>query len=190
MLPDGVSLTNGSITATRIADGGVGGPMSITDGTATSADDQSWSGGTVSVVAKARYAGDDSDFGWINDTPAPQAISSYQTILNTGTLNNAVTVSLSPAFRWAFHDPVTGETFTSRPGDNPHGGNDQMATYKITGVSPSSTWLLVWEDRSVNSDHDFNDAAIQIMAVPAPGALVASLGLLTAATGRRRRGAR
>lgn len=185
-LPDGRSLTNGALSAIRVADGGVGSPLNIVSGSATSADDKVWSGGLTTLVAKAKYAADTHTFGWFNDAPAPQGGSGFQSIFSTSNLNAPVTLTLSDTFRWALRDLATNQTLTSRDSDNPNGACDQMATYKITGLSSDPTWLIVWEDRTVNSDRDFNDAAIEIRAVPAPGAL-ALAGVGAMLLGRRRR---
>lgn len=182
-LADGRSLTNGADTATRVADGGVGSPLDIVFGAAGSADDAVWSGGLTTLVAKAKYALDTHSFGWIDDsTPGGPG---FQALLSTGSLNAPVTVTLSNSFRWALRDLATNQLLTSRASDNP-GGADQMATYKITGVSSDPTWLVVWEDRTANSDRDFNDAAIEIRAVPAPGALgITGVGALLVTRRRR-----
>ena len=185
---DGRSFSNGVMTATRVADGGVASPLTIQTSTATSADDQGWSAGTqVTIVAKTRFAADSHNFGWIDDSTAPFSGPGFQVITPTSSLNTPVTVPLSTSFRWALKDLSTNQLLTSRPSDNPNGGADVMATYRITGSSnPGATWLLVWEDRTSNSDRDFNDSAIEVSAVPTPGTLtLAGLGVMFA--GRRRR---
>jgi MYXO-CTERM domain-containing protein len=185
---DGRSLSNGSLTATRVADGGVGTPLNVQTSTATGVDDQGWSSGSpVTIVAKTRFAADSANFGWIDDTTAPFGGPSFQVITSTSTLNTPVTVSLSSSFRWAFKDLSTNQLLTSRPSDNPNGAADQMATYQITGASVTGTkWLLVWEDRTSGSDRDFNDSAVEVSSVPTPGAL-ALAGIAGLTLGRRRR---
>jgi MYXO-CTERM domain-containing protein len=185
---DGRSLSNGTLTATRVADGGVGTPLNVQTSTATSADDQAWSSGSpVMIVAKTRFAADSHNFGWIDDTSAPFGGPGFQVITSTSILNTPVTISLSSAFRWAFKDLATNQLLTSRNSDNPGGAADQMATYRITGSSVTGTkWLLVWEDRTSNSDRDFNDSAIEVSSVPTPGAL-ALMGIAGLTLGRRRR---
>jgi MYXO-CTERM domain-containing protein len=186
---DGRSLSNGSLTATRVADGGVGMPLDVQTSTATGADDQAWSSDSpVMIVAKTRFAADSHNFGWIDDTMALLGGGpAFQVITSTSTLNTPVTVSLSSSFRWAFKDLSTNQLLTSRNSDNPSGAADQMATYRITGSSVTGTkWLLVWEDRTSNSDRDFNDSAIEVSSVPTPGAL-ALCGIAALTLGRRRR---
>ena len=182
--------TNTGYTLTRVSDNGLGGVMSIVGGSLTT-DDQSWSRGDavgpVTVIARAKYAGDSHTIGWIDDTAETPA---YQSILSSTNFNNPAAVTLSSSFRWALNDITTGKTWTSRASDNVNASttHDQLVTYRVTGPSITQpTFLLFWEDRiGSGADYDYNDAVFEITAVPTPGA--ASLfGFAALAASRRRR---
>jgi len=179
-------FSNGSISAIRVADAGVGGILPVLTGSAGANEDQRWSGGTVTVTAKAKYAGDSHVFGWIDDASENPV---FQPLISTNDFNNPVVVSLSPSFRWALDDISIDRLWTSFPGDNLNDSDqsiDMLTTYEITGsANPGKTWLIFWEDR-INGDFDYNDAVIEINAVPAPGA-AALMGLAGIAAGRRRK---
>jgi hypothetical protein len=192
---NGVDYTNGSLTATRLADSGVATPTSLTTG--VSGTDDAWTGPAAStIIAKAKYAADNSLFGYIDDSGSD---TSFHAIFNTAAAGSQATVLLPSNFRWAIKDLSTGTLLTSRAADNLsptfYGGipTDQLTTYKVTGVSGDQTyseWALFWEDRGPgqNSDRDFNDAmiTIQASAIPTPGAC-ALLGLGSLGLMRRKR---
>lgn len=186
------AFSNGSLTFTRINDSGLGGVLTIVTSDTSATDDQRWSvgdaTGPATVIARAKYAGDSHTFGWIDDT---QGEPVYQSLGSTSTFNVPVMVNLSSDFRWALHDTTTGSMWTSRSSDNldNHGNaRDQMVTYRVTGAGVTQpTFLLFWEDRiGGGADYDYNDAVVELTAVPAPGAVgLAGLGAL-AFTRRRR----
>ncbi|MBN8645740.1 MAG: hypothetical protein J0L61_10950 [Planctomycetes bacterium] len=180
---------NTGFTLTRVSDFGLGGVMSIVGGSAAT-DDQAWSRGDavgpVTVIARAKYAGDSHTIGWIDDTSETPV---YQSILGSTNFNNPVAVTLSSSFRWALNDITTGKTWTSRASDNVKSSvaYDQLVTYRVTGPTITQpTFLLFWEDRiGSGADYDYNDAVFEITAVPTPG--VASLFGFAALAGARRR---
>lgn len=188
--PGSLDLGNGSITAQRIADGNVGGPMSLTAsiGTLSTSDGQTWSGSQVGFEVKAKYAGDNSVFGWRDDTNG----GAFSLVTNTGNIGTSGSFNVSSAFRWVLQDLSTGLEFTSRIGDNldsSGASHGQLVTYRMTGSGfTTPTWALFWEDRiGGGADYDYNDSVIVISAmIPAPGSVATgALGLVL--VGRRRR---
>lgn len=185
---------NQGISAMRLADKGLATPTSLTTG--VSGTDNAWTGpALMQIVAQAKFAADNSVFGYFDDTGTDR---SFRPIFNTSSLGTSATIDMPSAFRWALKDLTTGKTWTSRSGDNNGVGKycnytyDQLVTYKITNpCDPSGCvqWALFWEDRikGQSSDYDFNDAVITICVVPSPGA--ASLVCLGGVTllGRRKR---
>jgi hypothetical protein len=192
---NGLDYTNGSLTATRLADAGVSTPTSLTTG--VSGTDDAWTGpAATSIVAQAKYAADNSMFGYFDDTGTDH---SFHALFNTGSAGASAAVLLPSSFRWGLQDLSTGKLWTSRASDQSTPGlvfpipSDQMVTYKVTGANGESVtneWALFWEDRGAGqvSDRDFNDAVITIQAsaIPAPGA-AALLGLGTLCVARRKR---
>ncbi|MGH7243523.1 MAG: hypothetical protein ACREJD_08925 [Phycisphaerales bacterium] len=186
--PGSLDLGNGSVTAQRIADGNVGGPMSLTAslGSLNTSDGQIWSGSQVAFEVKAKYAGDSSIFGWRDDTNG----GVFSMVSATGNIGTSGSFDVSSSFRWVLQDQSTGQEFTSRISDNVDGSgaHGQLVTYRMTGAGFSNpTWALFWEDRMGASDYDYNDSVVVVSAmVPAPGSLATgAFGLLFA--GRRRR---
>lgn len=180
------SYTNGPLTAFRVADGGLSTPISIATSGPALVHDSLWQGGPATLTLKAKVAADSHTFGFIEDGVTPAAGTGYQPLMATTGLNTPLVTTLPADFRWALHDATTDQLLTSRAFDNPT-GMDQLITYRIQGHSVASpTWLIAWEDRTSNSDRDFNDAVIEVVAVPEPGAavLMAMGGLLSY---RRRR---
>lgn len=183
--------SNGSLTFTRTGDTGAGGVLSMVSSEAGVTDDQVWSRGgatgPVTVIARAKYAGDSHTFGWIDDSKNSPAFSA---LVQTHNFNSPVSVVLTDNFRWALNDTTTGHIRTSRNSDNidsSHQARDQMVTYRVTGAGITvPTFALFWEDRlGSGADYDYNDAVIEVSAVPTPGA--ASLGALALVGAMRRR---
>jgi hypothetical protein len=190
----GVNVTSGASTATRIMDAGAPFGVGLSSISPAISQDDVWSSGgeSVTVIARAKYAGDSHIFGWFDDT---QAEPVFQPIFATGVFDAPVAVELSSSFRWALQNTSTGRTFTSLPSSNLGAGTrsgesfDQLVSYHVTGPDGLSQIALFWEDRIAgeSADYDYNDAVITVTTVPAPGTgLLAGLGLLGLA-GRRRR---
>lgn len=191
--PSGVNVTSGASSAMRIMDAGSIWGMSIPVGAPELAQDDVWSGGEVTVIARARYAGDSHIFGWIDDSAAEPM---FNPILSTSDMGNPVTINLSPGFRWALQNVSTGLMFTSAPSSNLGIGSrsgesfDQLVTYHVTGENGVNELALFWEDRigGQSADYDYNDAVVTITAVPAPGAgALAGMGLVGLVSLRRRK---
>jgi hypothetical protein len=187
----GLSYTNGTITATRIDDVGVGSPLNLSTGHAGSANDQIWQDGVVSASAEARFAGDRQRFGY-----DPGANGGYVDLFRvqgqgfgaTGGINN---FSFGGQFAFA----------RDGNGDGPHysknslnrDGADHMITYEITGLG-SKTWLLFWEDTDFSqggqrggSDGDYNDLVVEVQVISAPtAALLGTIGFFTLVWLKRR----
>ncbi len=186
------AFSNGVLTFTRVNDSGLGGVLTVVTNDTTPTDDQRWAigaaTGPATVIARAKYAGDNHTFGWFDDT---QGEPVYQSLGSTGTFDVPVQVNLSSSFRWALHDTTKNTIWTSRQSDNVASDStsyDQMTTYRVTGAGVTQpTFLLFWEDRiGKSADYDYNDAVIEITAVPAPGA-AGALALTPLALFRRKR---
>jgi MYXO-CTERM domain-containing protein len=184
---NGRDYSSSTVSAMRLVDSATAAPTSLTTG--VSAGDAFWSGpASTGLSAKAKYACDNSLFGWVDGTSG----GTFHSLLNTGTLNSALTFNVSGTIRFALKDLTTGRLLTSDPNTNPD-CKDQLVTYKITGAGITQpTWLLFWEDRTTRdcADFDYNDSVICITTnppVPAPAAagLLGAAGL--GAVRRRRR---
>lgn len=188
-----VNVTNGVMTAARVADAGVASTLALATGSSSTGEDSAFAGQNLVVTVRARYAGDSHILGWIDDTAETPT---FQPIINTSTHNTPVELELSSSFRWALQNTSTGKLFTSRASDNFGVGSsssqtfDHMVTYHMSPKSgPMNEWALFWEDRTggQSSDFDYNDAVFIVQAVPTPGvATLGGIGMVLL-SGRRRR---
>lgn len=187
----GNDYTNGGLTAVRIADFGFSGQLSPATGASIGVTDEAWAGSSIMLTARSKSAGDNSRFGWIDDTTS----STFTPLFNTGAIGASATIIASSDFRWALKDDTMNTLFTSRASDNIDGNGaarDQLVTYKINGLETGeSVYLLCWEDRITgfgSADYDYNDSVVELRAsaVPTPGA-AGLLGLAGAIGLRRRR---
>lgn len=182
---DGVNLTNGDLTANRLADAGADGIVDLLTGNSTGPADIFWGDGDgVELQLEAKFAADTSTFGWIDGA----AGGDFNPLIETGEIGDSVFAFLTDEFRWALDDSTTDMILTSNPADQMLNDEpvDQMVAYHITGLGgDANTWVLFFEDR-IDGDYDFNDAVLQVTVVPAPGA-IALFGLGGLVIARRRR---
>lgn len=185
---NGLSFSNGSITAQRIADTG-------------SSNDQIFKAGNFSVKTVASFAAADQSFGYFAGSNG----GSYTNLFDvsgkgyaaTGTANN-VNVS-GDSLRFA-RSGSTG-TQTSQDSDN-FDLRDHLISYKITGLNnqPSDVFLLFWEDLNAGRNQmpgkaasNYNDLVVQVsygasgdggpVAIPLPNAGYAGFAMLGAVGG-------
>ncbi|HLL87899.1 MAG TPA: DUF4114 domain-containing protein [Tepidisphaeraceae bacterium] len=163
---NGVDLTNGSLTATRIDD----------------AADQTLSLGKIlSAKALARFAASNQKFGIMNG-------KMLDVLFDVSGTGYAVSGSVANVDTGA--SPVAvgrggwGGTFSSVDAMNSD-LKDHMVSYVLSGQGVSDkTYVLFFEDiAGRGSDWDYNDMAVEVQAaaVPLPGAL--AMGLVTMAGG-------
>ena len=189
--PVGRDYTSGGLSAVRVADFGFASPLEASSGASSGVNDQTWAGQSIMLTARSKNAGDNSQFGWIDDT---QANPAFVPLFNTGSIGASSTIVGSASFRWALKDLTMNTLFTSRASDNIDTksiARDQLVTYRINGLNTSeAVYLLCWEDRIYgkgSADYDYNDSVVELRAtlVPAPGAM-AIFGLAGLAARRRR----
>jgi hypothetical protein len=198
-----LSFTNGSITATRLADAtsalGAAGVALNLDGTnsgTSGVTDQIWQDGVIRTNAEAKYAGDTQTFGWRQGAgPGTNPLFT----VNANGFISGVNATFGPVpgngqFEWTRSGGADG-LFSSDASDNesftpPGGGTgdaDHMVTYRITGTGITTpTFLVFFEDR-INGDYDYNDLVVEISVVPVPAAALMGLaGLAGVGVVRRR----
>lgn len=204
----GTSLTNGSVTATRVQDF-VSGPLDpgaqpLFLGAGTGSTDQVWRDGTVMFRAEARFAGYSQYFGYRNSPLAGTGATNSVQIMGSGfgvtTSSNGPWLVGPGQFQWlragnaGFLDSGPNGRLYSSVADHNHDNTDHMVTYKISGLG-AIRYMLFWEDLPLANgfpgDYDYNDLAIEIETVhmvPLPtGAGLAGLGMLGLTIRRRTR---
>lgn len=199
----GTSLTNGTVTATRLNDFMTGpldaGANRLQLATAVGDSDQIWEDGTVTFVAEARFAGYGQYFGYRNGIAGGAPTAS---VAITGSGYGVSTATNGP---WSvgpgdFHflragnatftpDANNGDVYSSIA-DNNADDTDHMIAFKIEGLS-GLRYMLFWEDLPLSGglpgDYDYNDLAMELRVVPLPtGVALAGAGLALAAWRRRR----
>lgn len=183
------SGASAGISALRMDDFGIGGPLDAASATVGGADDEVWTGGSITATAKARYAGDNQSFGYFGGASG----GSFTPLFAVGSSGFSVTGSGAIDFgggdwRWGRGANAAGP-HSSLAADNPDGA-DHMVTYMITGLSNGAarTWLLFFEDRNQpHGDFDYNDLVVEVQAIPTPMAAGLGAAALAGFTTRRRR---
>lgn len=188
----GVDYTSNDLIAKRLSDTSSLAPTYLSGD--TRGGDSTWPGPqTYSFVVKAKYAADNSVFGYMDGTSG----GTFHELINTSNFNNEQVVNITGAFRWALKDKTTGKLWTSDPDDNKEGGKvgyDHLATYAMLDCKDTGKvceWALFWEDRGNKdcADFDYNDAMICISScnIPAPTAGVMLMGAMGGTMVRRKR---
>jgi hypothetical protein len=185
---NGLSFSNGSINAERVADTG-------------SSNDQLFKAGNFSVETVASFAAADQSFGYFAGSNGGSFVDLFDVQGKgygaTGTANN-VNVS-GDTLRFA-RSGSTG-TQTSQDSDN-FDLRDHLISYKITGLSnqKDDVYLLFWEDLNVGRNlmpgkaaTNYNDLVVQVsygassdggpVAIPLPNAGYAGFAMLGAIGG-------
>lgn len=159
---NGHDLTNGTLTAARVDD--------VADQTLTL-------GNILSAKAIARFAAGTQSFG----TMSGNAFTNLFDVAGSG---YAVTGSVGATDLGSTALGRSGNTGTHSSVDADNSDQvDHMVTYLLGGAGiQNKTYVLFFEDlNGRGSDRDFNDLAVEVQAVPLPGAL--AMGLVTMAGG-------
>lgn len=205
--PSGNDLTNGTITAVRVADNdSTGNKTNLVNIGNTGNDDRVWTDGIASGEAHARFASYAQKFGYLPGASGGSYTnlfdvtgSGYSATGSFTDLDFGATLGNPANWRWARNGD--GGLWSSDPVDNGANAYDHLVSYRITGLTDAAhtgktTWMLFWEDLNLG-DADYNDLAVEIIAhikesattggttgggSPEPGATpepaTASLGLL------------
>jgi hypothetical protein len=179
----GTGFTGGGYMMTRVSDFPLAGNMNVTLCDLAGRTDQVWEDGLTSFMARARYASYGQAFGY-----SPVADPGWNVILEVNaqgynpTTTYYVDMPLDLSGTWHWERDTTAEgggpsQWSSLQSNNP-GSRDHMVTYLVE--SPSITplgfsWWVFWEDQDLG-DADYNDLAVEITPIPAPGA--ALLGII------------
>lgn len=185
-----------AITITRVRDAGGSTPLNLAHAPGSS-NDSIWTDGTVNTRARALYASDNQNFGFVPGG-AGSGTGDYQELFQASGSGFNVTgesknFTIDGDFRWARSREAGtfADGHTSYEGDND--GRDHMVTYHVDIAGRSlPIWLLFWEDRphtsGGHSDWDFNDLVVMLTVIPLPGpAVLGMVGLFGLAAVRRRR---
>jgi len=170
-----VDYANGSLTATRVSDFGLGGILNPAATALPAADDALWTGTAYELRAVARYASYTQEFGYDLSGDGLGYVKLFD-VSGWGTaVSGSATLALNSGDTLTWNRAGTGNLFSSRPGDNLD-ELDHMVSYRISGLGDGRNhFVLFWEDLPCGGDHDYNDLVVEAVAVPEPGTLVALL---------------
>ncbi len=175
-------FTNGTITAERVDDFGLGTVLNLATSEPGSGDDGLWTDGIAVAAAEARYALFPQEFGFdvgLGYTKLFELAGSGFLVAGSGMVN----FSLGTTWAWArANDSDSTLVNVQYSLDSMNGDNlDHMLTYRITGIPnvppKQKVWLLFWEDlngaqgndtdpdnRGFRADRDFNDMVVEVRA--------------------------
>ena len=165
-------------------------------------NDQVWHDGIANLNARARYAGYSQNFGYYQGADGPGTGFTSGTLVSVdtnpflGTGESFGPTNIVGEWRWG----RTGTTTNSSLDGENVDGLDHMVTYQITGAglldlgyaADATVWLLFWDDQDFpDTDRDFNDLTVEIvavaMSVPLPAPLaIAGVGLFGVMLRRRK----
>lgn len=172
----GLNFVSGSNSAIRNRD--FGGVQST---------DQLWKPGKYN----ARLVGNEdqgrvAEFGYLSR--AHSNGRPFVSLFSTDTLGASATLDAAHQFRWAIKR-TNGDVFTSLNSDQ-H-GTDQLVSYTLFNeLGKTIGSLLLFEDRLLSHNRDYNDVAVLLTLAPSPQAAglgLLGLGGLGLMSGRRRR---
>ena len=202
---DGVSYSNGAVTATRVNDTT---PLTgtTTDSPGVNGTDSLWATGQVTATVKESNAEDPSTpFGYIEGSSAGGTFIPLFSVSGTG-FSATGTATFTPSsnpYQFVAQDPVTlnSDKYISTLAAENGDGEDHAITYEITGLGSSTnkTWLLAFNDygdgKAPDEYFDFQNLVVQLQTapvasvVPEPGSLMllGGVGLVLARRLPRRR---
>lgn len=167
----GASLTNGTITATRVSD---------------AVDSSLFDTGAWSSKAVASFGAARSSFGVVGENGKFQRL--FTTAGSKAQVAGASARTASGDF--ALRNFRGRGTFSTNDLHNA-GKTDQAITYKLSGLDfGGDVYVVFFENRALGrSDRDFNDLVVELSAAHAPSPAAAALGLamLAAMASVRRR---
>lgn len=174
---DVVDLTNGTLTAIRVDDYGIGGNLNLSSGNPGDADDARWSGGLIDSVARARFAGYQQEFGVGFVGPETMTVLNLFNVSGSGlAVTGSGSLSFSEPAEWVWVRDGDGDQYISDAFFNGDDA-DHMVTYQVRGFEDGLThWMLFWEDLPNLGDVDYNDLVVEVTgpSVPEPS----SIGLM------------
>jgi hypothetical protein len=195
--------TGRGITATRMDDFGIGGPLSVVGSAPGQVDDQVWTGGPFKATVKFRRASLHTALLYAA-SPGGQPAQLLSDVVGT-----TATV-LDPPAQWIWelgvydtsgNPPFWRERWSQsnlnvEPNFAP--GLDYLITYRVDGLADGqSRWLLFWGDGTAAlhisdgwySSIDYDDLVVELTPIPEPATvLMLALGVISALSSRRSSG--
>lgn len=167
-----VDLTNGWLTATRVADFGFSGALDASAPFFGERTDQRWSASEFAFDAVARYAGYSQRFGYDLEGDEEGYVHLFDVSGSGMDVSGSARLTLKPGETVAWRrSGDQGGMWSSDIEHNPD-GRDHMIAYRVTGYNDDlARWVLFWEDKPNAGDMDYNDLVVQVStrAIPEPG---------------------